>query len=241
MSPLRLRPFPPLLRAVLPGLQAPARWTLILAAHALLLGWAWQAVPRTPTVRQPEVQAMEVRTITPPKPLPQLAPPPPPPVTLARRSAPTPPAPAHPAPRPEPILAAAPSAASAEYSAAPPSPSPVASVATSGAPAAAPAPEAPRAAPITPARFDADYLHNPDPVYPMLARRQGEQGRVLVLVRVSPEGSADEVQIKQTSGHPRLDEAALAAVRQWRFVPARQGGEAVAASVVVPITFRLNG
>lgn len=235
MSPLRL---PPLARTVLPGLQAPARWTLILAAHALLLGWALQAVPRTPAVQQPEVMAMEVRTITPPKPLPQLAPPPPP---VARRSAPTPPAPARQVPRPEPILAAAPSAAAAEFSTPPPSPAPVAAPAPAAVTEVAPAPEAPRAAAITPARFDADYLQNPAPAYPVLARRQGEQGRVLLLVRVSAAGGADEVQIKQTSGHPRLDEAALAAVRQWRFVPARQGSEAVAANVVVPITFRLNG
>jgi len=53
-------------------------------------------------------------------------------------------------------------------------------------------------------------------------------------------GSAENVQIKQSSGFARLDEAAAAAVRQWRFVPARRGAEPIAASVMVPIVFRLE-
>ena len=226
---------PPLVRAVLPRLQGPARLMLILAAHGLLLGWALQAVPRLQAPQQPEVQAIEVRTIQAPTPLPQLAPPPP----LVRKTTPTPkaPMPQRQAPSPEPILTATSAASTADSTPAPsPAPAPLAA-ASSEAP---PAPEAPRPAPITPARFDADYLQNPEPAYPILSRRQGEQGRVLLAVRVSAEGRADEVQVKQTSGHSRLDEAARAAVRQWRFVPARQGSEAVAANVVVPITFRLN-
>ena len=90
------------------------------------------------------------------------------------------------------------------------------------------------------ARFDADYLNNPAPAYSLLSRRQGESGKVLLLVQVTAQGAAAQVEIKQSSGFPRLDEAALNAVRKWRFVPARRGDEAVAASVVVPITFRLD-
>jgi protein TonB len=48
------------------------------------------------------------------------------------------------------------------------------------------------------------------------------------------------VDIKQSSGFPRLDEAARAAVERWRFVPARQGTEAVEASVLVPLHFSLD-
>ncbi|HJV51551.1 MAG TPA: energy transducer TonB, partial [Noviherbaspirillum sp.] len=62
----------------------------------------------------------------------------------------------------------------------------------------------------------------------------------LLLVQVSAKGEADDVQIKQGSGYPRLDEAALNAVRKWRFVPARRGTEPVASSVVVPLVFRLD-
>ena len=90
------------------------------------------------------------------------------------------------------------------------------------------------------ARFDADYLQNPAPVYPSLSRRMGEEGRVLLRAYVLPSGHPESVELRQSSGSARLDEAALAAVRKWRFVPARRGGEAVAAWVLVPITFRLE-
>lgn len=89
-------------------------------------------------------------------------------------------------------------------------------------------------------RFDADYLDNPRPVYPALSRRAGEQGRVLLRVHVTADGRADEVQVKTSSGHERLDQSALAAVMQWRFVPAKLGAEAIAAWVLVPISFNLK-
>ena len=107
-----------------------------------------------------------------------------------------------------------------------------------------PAAENPISTPIAPSviavRYDADYLNNPAPVYPMLSRRRGEQGKVLLLVQVSAQGMAENVEIQEGSGYQRLDSAALEAVKRWRFVPARRGEEAVAASVVVPILFRLG-
>lgn len=60
-------------------------------------------------------------------------------------------------------------------------------------------------------------------------------------VFVNAAGSADQVQIRNSSGHNLLDQAALNAVRRWRFVPARQGDQPVAAWVLVPITFTLEG
>ena len=55
-----------------------------------------------------------------------------------------------------------------------------------------------------------------------------------------PAGASDAVTILVSSGHPLLDDAALAAVRGWRFNPATRGGAAVAAPVDVPIRFRLQ-
>ena len=93
---------------------------------------------------------------------------------------------------------------------------------------------------VTEVRFDADYLQNPTPSYPFLSRKLAEQGKVLLQVTVTAAGTASHVYIKQGSGYPRLDQAALNTVRQWRFIPARHGDEAVSAQVVVPIVFRLD-
>jgi len=102
--------------------------------------------------------------------------------------------------------------------------------------------EPPQAAPpIVLPRFDAAYLQNPPPVYPALARRLGEQGRVLLRVLVTTTGQAERVELKTSSGAQRLDQAALDVVKRWRFVPARQGEQPVSAWVVVPISFSLEG
>lgn len=112
----------------------------------------------------------------------------------------------------------------------------------SAAVAVAAVPSAPMAPsePVAPPRFDAAYLHNPAPEYPLQARRRHEEGAVLLRVEVSAEGGALQVLIEHTSGWRVLDEAALSAVRHWRFEPARQGRDAVAAWVLVPIEFGLR-
>lgn len=120
---------------------------------------------------------------------------------------------------------------------APPAPPVVAPVAT--APPPPPAPVAPSEPVIAP-RFDAAYLNNPAPTYPALAKRKGEQGAVMLRVSVSAEGRPQEVQLHKSSGSSALDRAAIAAVRQWTFVPAKRGSEAVAAWVQVPINFQFN-
>jgi protein TonB len=97
------------------------------------------------------------------------------------------------------------------------------------------------ASPFAPPRFDADYLRNPAPPYPPLSRRMGEQGRVVLRVLVSSAGRPDVVEVYDSSGAPRLDQAALETVKRWTFVPARQGDRPVVARVLVPISFSLRG
>jgi protein TonB len=104
---------------------------------------------------------------------------------------------------------------------------------------AAPDPGPP--AQIVPPRFNADYLQNPAPPYPPIARRMREEGRVVLRVLVSPAGSPDKVELKASSGSARLDESALSTVKTWKFIPARQGDQPVAAWVLVPISFSLQG
>jgi protein TonB len=89
--------------------------------------------------------------------------------------------------------------------------------------------------------FNAHYLENPQPAYPGLSRRLHEQGRVTLRVLVSASGTAQEVQVRTSSGFPRLDDAALQTVRNWKFVPAKRGAEAVSAWVLIPISFKLEG
>lgn len=109
-------------------------------------------------------------------------------------------------------------------------------------PAVPPAPTfAPVAEPLVAARFDAAYLNNPKPIYPNASRRLGEEGRVVLRVLVDAQGHAEAVEVERSSGFPRLDAAAREAVAQWRFVAARRGSEPVAARVLVPIVFNLEG
>lgn len=81
---------------------------------------------------------------------------------------------------------------------------------------------------------------NPKPRYPSLARRRGYEGRVLIQVAIRADGRAAQVEVKQSSGHRVLDKAALAAVKDWHFRPARRAGRPVTATVDVPISFRLD-
>ena len=97
------------------------------------------------------------------------------------------------------------------------------------------------AAPVSAPRFDAAYLLNPKPEYPSLSRRLGEEGRVLLKVRVTAQGLPAAIELEKSSGFERLDEAARRVVARWRFVPAKRGEQPVEASVIVPIAFRLEG
>jgi protein TonB len=139
-----------------------------------------------------------------------------------------------------------------------PSPAPVAPIAPLEERAAAPArPEAPAkaesgpVAPVVPRTeapavatqpdFRAAYLNNPPPRYPLAARRQGEEGTVMLRVLVDRSGRAAGVELERSSGSSRLDQAAIEAVKSWRFVPAKRGSESVDATVLVPIIFKLDG
>lgn len=190
----------------------------IVGLHVLLLlALAYAAVrPELP----PQVKSLAVRLLEPAAPTPpKVEPPKPQPAPAAPKKTVTPP----------PVMATTSSRADPAFAVAP-QPEPV----------AAPVVTAPAPAPVTAARFDADYLQNPKPVYPAMSRRMGEEGKVVLRVRVSAQGLPLAIEIKQSSGFARLDEAARAAVEHWRFVPAKQGGEAVESSVLVPLNFTLS-
>jgi protein TonB len=87
---------------------------------------------------------------------------------------------------------------------------------------------------------EADYLNNPAPIYPRMSKRLAEQGTVIVRVLITPEGLAGQAEVIKSSGFERLDQAALDAVRNWRFVPGRRMGVAEAMWFNVPVRFVLN-
>lgn len=95
-------------------------------------------------------------------------------------------------------------------------------------------------APVAPPHFNADYLNNPAPQYPAVSRRLREEGRVTLRVFVDAQGLPARIELRTSSGYERLDNVALETVRQWKFVPARRGDEAVSAWVLVPISFSLR-
>jgi periplasmic protein TonB len=206
---------------------------LALGLHAAVLAYPLKLAlgqfdlppPSTIMVRLVEAVAprpVEPARIQPPQPMPQHASPAP--------------RPSHerPAPTPRPVLAMAPEQAAAPAAFSVPAP-------VSAPPAPNPAPAAnPAAAAVSAARFDAAYLHNPRPSYPALSRRLGEEGKVMLKVRVSAEGLPLTVDLEKSSGFERLDEAARQVVGHWRFVAAKRGDETIEATVIVPIAFRLD-
>ena len=202
------------LMPVAPPARRALRFALILGAHVAVLWGGFEAATR-PELRTAAKQLM-VSLIE--APLPEEAPPqvvPPPPVPQPTRVA-----------KPLPVAVAAEAPAPVEAVEAAPQPAPPAVELTAAA--------------VTEARFDADYLSNPKPVYPVASRRLGEEGKVLLRVKVSPGGTPAVVEIKHPSGFPRLDAAAKAAVERWRFVPAQRGDDAIESWVTVPIVFSLN-
>ncbi|MSQ18835.1 MAG: energy transducer TonB [Betaproteobacteria bacterium] len=194
-------------------------------------------VPEVPKPLAVEPPKQTNNPVPPPPPTETIPPPPPPtPTPPILATAPTPSAPPPrieaPAPPPEPPapIEAKPTKA---VEAAPPTPP----VPPPPSPLLAPAPPP---VPITAPGFNAAYLSNPSPAYPSVSRRFGEQGKVLVRVFVDPNGLPSRVELETTSGYPRLDNVAIETVKRWKFVPARQGEKPIAASVLVPVVFKLD-
>ncbi|KLD75119.1 TonB family protein [Xanthomonas hyacinthi] len=76
------------------------------------------------------------------------------------------------------------------------------------------------------------------PTYPREALRKGASGKVMLLVNVDEAGSVSDVRLLgHGSGDAALDQAAIAASRQWRFVPAREHGRAVPGRLQIPVVF----
>ena len=89
-------------------------------------------------------------------------------------------------------------------------------------------------------KADPNYFQNPPPEYPELARQMRQEGLVMLAVDVDREGIPIKVGILQSSGFHLLDQAAVKAVRHWKFQPGRIGDLPVESNVTVPFRFRLE-
>jgi protein TonB len=215
---------------------------LHLLAAAVLVSGAW-LLPAAPLPAPEKLASVAVvmggsaeaqGTATPaPAPKPEPAPPPPPqpaPPAPKPEPAPPPPQPAPPAPKPEP---------------APPPPQP--------------APPAPPAKPswqagalfgdgvVGAAKLLGSQLRpaeggkgNIPPAYPLLSAQLGEQGIVVVELAIAADGRVSSARVVQTSGYPRLDQAAQTALARWHFTPAVRDGQPVASTMLLPVRFQLH-
>ena len=104
-----------------------------------------------------------------------------------------------------------------------------------------PSPPAPAVAPKQ-AKIDAPPKPHKaiKPDYPKGARQRGEQGDVVLEIRVNAAGIVDRVDVVSPSGFSELDEAAVRAARTARFTPAKSGGSAVASTARLTLTFKLK-
>jgi protein TonB len=196
---------------------------LIVAAHALLIYGIYSGLlHRAVKVAMPAAVFVSF-VAAPPAPAPA-------PVPLAEVPALPPPA----LPQPQTVVAITPLQHAAG---APPA-------AANLAAAVAAAPAGPAAAPAPPAAAriitsGVEYLKAPQPEYPALSMRMGEQGKVVLRVHVNEQGLPDEVLVQSSSGFARLDEAGRQAALRALFKPYREDGRPVAVFVIVPLNFQL--
>jgi protein TonB len=201
----------------------------VLGLH-VLAGWA---VLQLEPVRQAVVSAapIMVSLIAPaeqPKPLPPPPQPSPQPVVK---------------PKSTPLIAAAPTPSPAPVAFVAPAPEPAPVAVALPAPAAPPAPPAPPvAAPAQPKTIPASalrYVVEPPIEMPLLSRRAREQGRVMLRVVVDAQGRPKDVMVHKSSGFARLDEQAVWAMRQARFKPYMENGQAIEAAALAPFDYEL--
>ena len=102
------------------------------------------------------------------------------------------------------------------------------------------APQAPAPVPRTAPRSDSRRPLT-QPEYPPSSRRAGEAGTVILEVLVLENGRVGDARVKQSSGFPRLDEAAVREVkRSWRLVPGTENGKPVQMWGQFAVTFKLT-
>jgi len=81
-------------------------------------------------------------------------------------------------------------------------------------------------------------IHRVEPAYPTLAKQARVQGEVLLIAIIDVNGQIQNLQL--VSGHPMLVQAALAAVKQWRYKPYLLNGQPVEVETTITVIFNLT-
>jgi protein TonB len=194
---------------------------LVLMLHAAVLYglWSYKLIP-TPK----ETVTLFVNLINPERP--KVVEPPKPPPPKPRHLTPPPP---KPPPEPPQVVSTAPIVQPAEPVAPPPPLEPVAEQAPVPVPPVVLRDELSVSCPV-----------RSPPVYPLYSRQIREQGRVVLRVELDEQGHISGAKVETSSGSPRLDEAALNAVKEWRCAAPRRDGVPVRAVALQPFNFRLK-
>ena len=90
------------------------------------------------------------------------------------------------------------------------------------------------------ATYKIGSIKNPHPPYPIVARKKGLQGKLILKVSISNDGSVKNVVVLKSSGHKILDKVSKETVEKWVFIPAKKMGKAVEDNLKVPIRFVLT-
>lgn len=232
-KPVRTAPAPQAVPLLAPPGDAPPRRTspatiALVGTIVALHGVAIYALSHGSRVVMPAAAPVPITiALAPPKVEPP--PPPPPPKPLPK-----------PVPHPKLAAPAAPVHAAQAPLVASDTPLVPASADTVQVAQSAPAPAPPAVPePVTEPRGYAGYLRNPAPDYPLAAQKRGLEGKVVLKVHVLASGQPDNVTVATSSGHQVLDDAAIKAVQQWAFAPARRGQTAIDGWVQVPLNFKI--
>ena len=83
-------------------------------------------------------------------------------------------------------------------------------------------------------------INNPHPPYPLIARKKGFEGKLILEVLVNEDGSVKSTNIRKSSGYEILDTVSKETVEKWIFIPAKKKGQPVMDQIQVPIKFILT-
>ena len=93
---------------------------------------------------------------------------------------------------------------------------------------------------LSKALYKIGSINNPHPPYPLIARKKGFEGKLIIEVLVNEDGSVKSTSIRESSGYEILDTVSKKTVEKWTFIPAKKMGQAVKDNIQVPIKFVLT-